>query len=110
MKNSMYDMNEAMLKAQIIEDYKYNDLADPDVAIKPKGPWIKENKMTREEAVIKITNVWDSGGSLVDQLEALGLIKFEEKKLTPVELMMKHQHSKDFFIALDKNGYTIVPK
>ena len=38
---------------------------------------VKENKMTREEAIVKYMN---SGGSLIDQLEALGLIKFEEKR------------------------------
>ena len=141
---------------QRIKNYNYDDIADPDrVTIKPKGPWIKENKMkwtviveapegvkpkavwgrndytqtdyalqivkwwpyeakenkmTKEEAVVKITIIEKRGGSLIDQLEELGLIKFEKKKLTPTELIMKHQDSKDFVIALDNYGYKIIPK
>lgn len=30
---------------QRIENYKYDDAADPEVALKTKGLWIKENKM-----------------------------------------------------------------
>lgn len=65
---------------QRIENYKYDDPADPDRAeIKPKGSWIKENKMTREEA-IKIVRGRGYTIDLLNILEALGLIKFEEKK------------------------------
>lgn len=70
----------AMLAGRRIENYKYDDLADPEVEIKSKGPWIKENKMTRDEAIKIAYKFWGgSANEAIDVFEKLGLIKFEEE-------------------------------
>lgn len=139
---------------QRIENYRYDDIANPDKAkIKPKGPWIKENKMksiepqlglrfyfeesdrgayqiidgkliaivngittdrkenkmTREEA----NRIMNKAGSVADGLEALGLIKFEEKKSMEdvvTKARMVCPKYEEFIAELDKHGYKIVPK
>jgi hypothetical protein len=74
----------------------------------------KENKMTRKEA-IGIANEFQNSSNnegLIDALEALGLIKFdEESKLTPLDILNGYTvHVAAIIESLDKHGYKIVKK
>lgn len=70
-------------------------------------------KMTREEANDKLFQVSKQHGmmtTLVDQLEALGLIKFEEKSVpTAKEIISQQGYNADRLTKqLEEHGYKIV--
>ncbi len=76
----------------------------------------KETKMTRQEAIDKIVakGKWSDvySGTLVDALEALGLIKFEEDdwKLNFLKIVRKENGggTEHLIQSLTRHGYTIV--
>lgn len=84
---------------------------------------LKEYKMTREEALAKLKRLelYNEGSSkhwLLDQLETIGLIKFDEepaKREITIHDAIKFSRSSttgtgEFMDALDKFGYKIVKK
>lgn len=76
----------------------------------------EEHKMTRKEAVQIAYNCSVANASpLVDTLEALGLLKFEEEKLIEQVVMnarfnTSSNDSAKFISLLSKAGYKIVKK
>ena len=75
--------------------------------------------MTRKEAIRKIKNIGrgiDSTAEFLDKLEALGIINFEEEKLTPVDIIRTYlqypeqEQAQQIIDALREAGYMIVPK
>lgn len=71
----------------------------------------KNNKMTRKEALKKV-NKGEYGSIIVDSLEALGLIKFEEDDLVPVMYTSIPRKIYERYTAaieeIEKAGYKIV--
>lgn len=140
MKDSTHDMNKAILEAWW-ENKMWTIIVESPFHIKPYQVYgrssknfgidyalqiiecypyeVKENKMTRDEAICKLKNVKNDSGhltfsaaALVDGLEALGLIKFEEKKsmedvVTTARMVGPYE---EFIAELDKHGYKIVSK
>ena len=67
-------------------------------------------KMTREEAIkIMESNPSFSGKAWIDRFEALGLIKFDEPKLYPNEIIAECLGTLDFR-SIEERSQTIITK